>query len=47
MTIPVAADLKEIGKTILENVDDLNEDTQGQVAMEENASTRERKVRSK
>lgn len=26
---------------MMENVDDLSEDTQGQVAMEENASTRE------
>lgn len=34
------------GKTMMENVDDLNEDIQAQVAVEENASTRERKVRS-
>lgn len=34
------------GKTMMENVDDLNEDIQAQVAVGENASTRERKVRS-
>lgn len=34
------------GKTVMENVDDLNGDIQVQVAVEENASTSERKVRS-
>ena len=43
MTMPVTGDLRETGKTMMKNVDDLSEDTEGPVVMEENGSYKREK----